>query len=76
MANPDLSCYVLQNGSLQPIAQAISVPGASEKTSKTPSTRSQTPTAKTSQPTEPVVSPGPNHQEASKTSKRRETHNR
>lgn len=74
VVNPDLNCYVLQNGTLQPIAQAISVPSVSERPPKTPSTRSQTPVAKTSQSTDSVVSP--NHQDASKTSKRRDTHNR
>lgn len=74
VVNPDLNCYVLQNGSLQPIAQAISMPNASERTSKASSTRSQTPVAKTSQPNETEISA--NHLEASKNTKRRETHNR
>lgn len=71
MVNPDLNCYVLQNGALQPIAQAISVPSVSERATKPPSTRSQTPIAKASQPNE---SESPNHMtESSKSTKRRDT---
>lgn len=71
VVNPDLNCYVLQNGALQPIAQAISVPSVSERTTKPPSVRSQTPVAKTSQTNE---TESPNHTtESLKTTKRRET---
>ncbi|XP_055301401.1 zinc finger protein ush isoform X2 [Sitodiplosis mosellana] len=75
VVNPDLNCYVLQNGSLQPIAQAISMPSISERATKPSSTRAQTPVAKTSsQPSDSEVSP--NHLDTTKNSKRRETHNR
>lgn len=75
VVNPDLNCYVLQNGSLQPIAQAISVPTVSERPAKTPSTRAHTPVAKTcTHSNDSDVSL--NHMETSKNAKRRDTHNR
>ncbi|XP_031619091.1 zinc finger protein ush isoform X2 [Contarinia nasturtii] len=71
IANPDLNCYVLQNGSLQPIAQAISVPSVS----KGQSTRPQTPVAKTStQPSDSEVSP--NHLETTSKVAKRNTNSR
>lgn len=73
ITNPDMSCYVLQNGTLQPIAQAISVTSVNERASKVPSTtRAQTPVAKTSQASETEIIP--NHLDTSKNMKR--THNR
>lgn len=75
ITNPDMSCYVLQNGALQPIAQAISVANVSQERapSKPPSVRAQTPVTKPSQPNESEsVS---NHQDASKSHKRKDTHN-
>lgn len=75
VTNPDMSCYVLQNGALQPIAQAIAVPNVTERPPKAPSTRSQTPVAKTSSQTSDSESIT-NHQDTSKTTKRRDTHNR
>lgn len=69
--NPDMNCYILQNGSLQPIAQAISLASTSESTSP----RAQTPVAKASSQSNDSDSI-PNHVESSKPIKRKETQNR
>lgn len=74
VTNPDQNCFVLQNGALQPIAQAISVSTVNERPSKGPSTRAQTPVAKSSQLSDSETAS--NHQDSSKNAKRRDTHNR
>lgn len=76
ITNPDMSCYVLQNGALQPIAQAISVANVSQERapSKPPSVRAQTPVAKLSQPNESESVA--NHHDVSKSHKRKDTQNR
>lgn len=71
--NPDLNCYILQNGALQQIAQAISMPSVSDASAK--STRAQTPVAKaSSHSNDSEVST--NIVDPSKSNKRKETQNR
>lgn len=71
ITNPDMNCYILQNGSLQPIAQAISVATTSESTSP----RAQTPVAKASSQSNDSDTIS-NHVETSKALKRKDSQNR
>lgn len=71
VTNPDLNCYILQNGTLQPIAQALSVGTSSESTSP----RAQTPIAKSSSQSNESEVPR-NHVEPSKPIKRKDSQNR
>lgn len=72
-ANSELNCYIVQNGSLQPIAQAISMQTTSDTSAK--STRVQTPVTKSlSQSNDSET--GSNVAEPPKAAKRKEAHSR